>query len=106
LHPRQASGTTDANGAAQVDIQHNLLNLFWRIHQVAVNVEDGIIAVQLLVNGISHTSKVVIRTPAVATQPPSIDIAGHDVLSVVITEAPVDALVTVAYYYDEMPGRP
>lgn len=96
-------GTT---GAGTGLISHDKLNLFWRIRQVSVDVGGGVVSVEVNVNGQPCTSNCTSSTPVTAQGLPWIDIGGHDVMNVVVTDGPPNAMGVVTYFYDEIQGNP
>jgi hypothetical protein len=104
-HPGVKNGNLSSAGAVDVDIAHNLLNTIWRIHQVSVNITGGgVCSVSLVINGLPHTSLSTGSTPLAASNPPPIDIGGHDTLTVRIVDGPASVVAIVSFYYEELPA--
>jgi hypothetical protein len=101
-HPGVQTVTLDANGAGQAIIAPNLLNLFWRIAQVSVNAGGAVMTVAISISGVPCTSVCTGATPLTASNHPTIDIGGHDTMTVDISAGPAGTPVVVTYYYDEL----
>jgi hypothetical protein len=104
-HPGVQPGTTDSTGAVTIPICHNQLGLFWRVHQLSVD-SGGVLQVEVVFNGLPCTSAITAGSPVTASGEPPIDIAGHDTLNVVVTNARPKTPVVVTYFYEEIQGAP
>lgn len=113
--PGIKSITTDSFGDGTVEISHNKTGFYWDLKQFSIGLpvtpSDNTIAVhsvvcsaQIVFNGQPCTSVTTGKTPLTASGDPSMKIGDHDVLTVVISQAPPSTTLIVTYYYDEIPG--